>query len=151
MSKRKGPPAEADETSVAKGGEPDAGANGKLASFAKGAAAKEAKVKAEKVAKINKDGRPKLPPLPRKAGSPKPLVPCACGCGMMTKSKFAPGHDSRLRGWALRIARDILKPADVPDGERQAVEAYIKQLKKDGKFEALKVAQPTGKKKAAGE
>lgn len=151
MSKKNKPPVVADETSVAKDRNEDPKANSNLADFAKEKTAKEAKAKTEKTAaaKVNKDGRPKLPPLPRKAGSPKPLVACACGCGMQTRSRFAPGHDSRLRGWALRIARNIIELKDIPDGERQAVEAHIKQLKKEGRYEALKSAQPVAKKKVA--
>lgn len=138
------------------GGEPEtkpesfpteAEANTKLADFAKGKAAKEEKAAAAKAPKTLKDGRAKLPPLPRGAGKPKPLVDCSCGCGMQTRSKFAPGHDSRLRGWALRIARGMCKLDDIvsvyncSEGERSAVEAHIKQLKKDGKWDALKVPQ----------
>lgn len=111
----------------------------------------EKKAKAAKAPKVTKDGRPKLPPLPRSASAPKPLVDCACGCGMKTRSKFAPGHDSRLNGWAMRIARGMLKLDDLTDkygttvGEKNAVEAHIKQLKKDGKWEALKTPKaPTG-------
>lgn len=151
MSKRnkKGNSPAEDQSSVAKDSTPGAEANGKLADFAKAQTAKAATAKAAKAAKVGKDGRPKLPPLPRKAGSPKPLVDCACGCGLKTRSKFAPGHDSRLRGWSLRVARGFIKMDEIPDGERQAVEAHIKELKKEGKYEALKTAQPPAKKKTA--
>ena len=144
-----------DTSSVAKGGNPDAAANTNLADFAKGQAAKEAKSKAAKVPKVATDGRPKLPSLPRKTAAPKPFKDCECGCGLKTRSKFAPGHDSRLRGWALRVARGICDTAYIKEyageGEAVAVDAYIKGLKKEGKFEALKTAQPMKKaeKKAA--
>lgn len=108
--------------------------------------------KAPKAPKVGKDGRPKLPPLPRGQAKSKPLVACGCGCGQQTRSKFAPGHDSRLRGWALRIARGLITLPQVAElsseGERVAVEAHVKQLKKDGKWEALKTPQVPVKKAA---
>lgn len=143
-----------DTSSVAKGGEPDAEANNNLADFAKGQAKKEA-AKAAKLPKVNKDGRTKLPALPRAASKQKPEVDCACGCGAKTRSTFYPGHDSRLKGWALRIARNVLTLDDMvtkfetSEGEKAAVAAHIKQLKKDGKWEALKLPQSTAKPKAA--
>lgn len=70
-----------------------------------------------------------LPKLPKAARKPKPLVPCACGCGSTTTRTFAPGHDSRLKGWVLRVERNIVKLADIPDGERQAVAAHMKAAK----------------------
>jgi hypothetical protein len=39
------------------------------------------------------------------------LMPCICGCGTMTKSRFAPGHDAqlkeRLKNTGTQAARDI--------------------------------------------
>jgi hypothetical protein len=35
----------------------------------------------------------------------KEPVPCWCGCGGMTKSRFVPGHDSKYHGLAKRVAR----------------------------------------------
>lgn len=35
----------------------------------------------------------------------KQPVPCWCGCGGTTKSRFVPGHDSRFHGLAKRVAR----------------------------------------------
>lgn len=135
-------------------GAESAEANTKLADFAKAKTAKEAKAakapKEAKEPKLDQSGVRKLPPLPRKASaSNKPLVDCGCGCGVKTKSKFAPGHDSRLRGWSIRVARDLVKLEAIPDGEREMVTAHIKQLKKDGKWEDLKNPQVTPKKKAA--
>lgn len=138
-------------TSKAPNGKPDAAANTKLSDFTKAKNAADEKKAATKVVKQAKDGRPKLPPLPRKAGAAKPMVDCACGCGLKTHSKFAPGHDSRLRGWALRLARELTTYADIESyagkGERDAVEAFVRQLKKEGKFDALKT--PTAPKKKA--
>ncbi len=135
-------------------------ANEKLASFAKAknaadAKKADAKVAATKASKTGKDGLPKLPSLPRGAGKPKAEKPCECGCGLMTKSRFAPGHDSRLKGWAIRIARKQVKLEDITgkyecsQGEQDAVEAHVKQLKKDGKWEALKVPTAPVKKAQA--
>lgn len=70
-----------------------------------------------------------LPKLPARARKPRPQVQCACGCGALTGRTFAPGHDSRLKGWVLRVERGIVKLADIPDGERQAVAAHIKAQK----------------------
>ena len=144
-----------DTSSVAKEQTPaDPETNSKLADFAKKQAEKAA-AKAAKEPKLNKDGRAKLPALPRAASKQKPLVPCACGCPAMTRSTFYPGHDSRLKGWALRIARGVLTLADMTEkygcveGEQKAVEAHIKQLKKEGKWEALKLPQAQAKKAAA--
>jgi len=121
----------------------------------------KAAAKAAKAPKVAKDGLPKLPSLPRGSSKPKPLTPCGCGCPLMTRSKFAPGHDSRLRGWALRVARGMLTVAEISEkygateGERDTAAAYIKRLKKEGKFEALKLPQVQAKKadkaEAAGE
>lgn len=67
-----------------------------------------------------------LPKMPRLKRLPKAKTnDCRCGCGTKTANKFAPGHDSRLKGWMLRIERGLLKLEDIPDGERQAVEAAI--------------------------
>ena len=145
MSKRQGKTV--DESSVAKGGKTSAEANTKLADFAKGQAAREAKTKTPK---LDKAGQPKLPPLPRKAGAPKPEKPCDCGCGLMTRGKFFPGHDSRLRGWAIRVARGVwsledIKPPYAAEGEQAKVKEYIARLKKEGKFDELKT--PTAPRK----
>lgn len=87
--------------------------------------------------RLNKDGRTKLPPLPKSAGKPKPLKPCKCGCGGQTRSVWVPGHDSRMRGWILRVERGFIKLSEIPDGERQAVAAELKlRAKVDGKTAA---------------
>lgn len=90
-----------------------------------------------KTPKVMKDGRLALPPLPKTAGKPKPLKPCKCGCGGQTRSLWVPGHDSRMRGWILRVERGYVKLSEIPDGERQAVAAELKvRAKVDGKTAA---------------
>lgn len=147
-----------DQSSVAKGGTPDAESNSKLADFAKEKKAKEEKKAAaekkamvDKAVKRDKAGMVKLPPLPRKGAALKPLKPCGCGCGSQTRSKFYPGHDQRLKGWCMRIARELMTLDDVRkltnnNGEGDAVAAEIKRLKKAGEWEALKKAQVQAKK-----
>lgn len=74
-----------------------------------------------------------LPPLPKmpKAKKARPPKECGCGCGNMTKGgNFIPGHDARLHGWALRVERGVVKLADIPDGERQAVAKLMAAGKK---------------------
>lgn len=99
-----------------------------------------------KAPKVTRDGRLRLPPLP-KASKPKPLVPCECGCKNLTRSRFYPGHDSRMRGWILRLDRKLIKPSDIPDGEREAVQAFIRARDKGKTDGAGKV---DGKGKADG-
>lgn len=36
---------------------------------------------------------------------PAGFNPCGCGCGDTTKSRFVPGHDSKLHSRVLRLAR----------------------------------------------
>lgn len=69
---------------------------------------------------------PALPKLPKAARKPKPLHACSCGCGGTTFGRFCPGHDSRLHGWALRVEKGVVKLEAIPDGERQAVDAFLK-------------------------
>lgn len=59
-----------------------------------------------------------LPALPRTGRRAKAIVPCACGCGLGTKSTWHPGHDGRATGWAVRVERGLLKLEDVPANER---------------------------------
>lgn len=73
-------------------------------------------------------GLPPMPALP-KARKNRPEKPCECGCGTTTKSKFAPGHDSYLKGWVLRVERGVVKIADVPDFCRAKVAAMVKERK----------------------
>lgn len=93
---------------------------------------------AEAVAKVKKEAKPRadgaLPALPKlpsatRARKDKPSKACACGCGTMTKSEWAPGHDARAKGWALRIERGILEMEDVPANERQGAELMLARRK----------------------
>ena len=68
-----------------------------------------------------------LPALPRMARQPKPKTnPCACGCPMLTAGRFVPGHDSRLRGWMLRLERG-LETTGITPGELKAATAALKE------------------------
>lgn len=46
--------------------------------------------------------------------APKEQLPCACGCGQMTGSKFAMGHDSKLRGQIHRVLEGREDPDKIP-------------------------------------
>lgn len=50
---------------------------------------------------------PSLPSLPS-SSSPRRLKPCFCGCGTPTASTFAPGHDSTLKAWVIRVERGVV-------------------------------------------
>lgn len=56
----------------------------------------------------------RLPALPS-VSSARPLVKCACGCGRLTSRTFAPGHDSRLKGGCVRVARGLLSLAQIAE------------------------------------
>jgi hypothetical protein len=72
-----------------------------------------------------------LPALPKMARMPRPKInKCECGCGHLTGNRFVPGHDSRLRGWVLRLERGLVTPDQIPQGER---EAAMRELTKQGK------------------
>lgn len=68
-----------------------------------------------------------LPALPKSARKPKTMKDCACGCGGQTGSRFLPGHDSRLRGWAIRLERGIVTKEAFPGtpGELKAALGYL--------------------------
>lgn len=57
---------------------------------------------------------PSLPSLPRMPRKPRALVACQCGCDGLTRSRFVPGHDSRLLAWVLRIERGVVASAPAP-------------------------------------
>lgn len=66
-----------------------------------------------------------LPTMPKMPRAPKAKTNlCGCGCGQLTGNTFVPGHDSRLRGWALRISRD-LPTTGITDGEKKAAKAFL--------------------------
>lgn len=70
---------------------------------------------------------PELPALPRMKRAPKAKThECACGCGGHTANRFLPGHDSKLRGWVLRVQRGIITIDSIAHaGTRQAVEREL--------------------------
>lgn len=68
-----------------------------------------------------------LPALPKAARKAAEKHPCACGCGFQTSAQFVPGHDSRLRGWVIRLARKAIEPTAIPDGERQVAEKVLRK------------------------
>lgn len=70
---------------------------------------------------------PKMPKMPEfeRVRKAKPVKPCACGCGTMCKAMWAPGHDARAKGWALRIERGVCKMGDVPANERDGAKHYL--------------------------
>lgn len=56
----------------------------------------------------------RLPSLPS-VSSARPQVPCACGCGRRTGRTFAPGHDARLKGGCVRVARGLMTLKEVAE------------------------------------
>jgi hypothetical protein len=82
-----------------------------------------------------------LPGLPRIPSSAKPKKaaqqqPCTCGCGTPTAKMWAPGHDARANGWALRIERGLIKMSDVPANEQAGAKHMLKARKEAGSTEA---------------
>lgn len=83
--------------------------------------------KEPKAPRITASGLPPLPKLPSiNRPRKKKIQPCACGCGTDTSKTWAPGHDARAKGWALRIDRGICKMSDVPENEQQGAKAMLK-------------------------
>lgn len=133
------------------GGEPDSEANAALSNLAKvvnmkEATAKKAKAEAAKAKTTDKavkasrvSGLPALPKLP-KSKKLKPEHPCDCGCGTPTRAKFAPGHDSYIRGWAIRVERAVVKLKDVPAAQQPAVKAMLAERKAKAKQAELDAA-----------
>lgn len=69
-------------------------------------------------------------PKPKRERKAKPAKACSCGCGGMTKGgRFIPGHDSRLHAWCRAVEKKLVALADIPEGERQAVEAHMNAAK----------------------
>ena len=40
--------------------------------------------------------------------------PCLCGCGQMARSRFVPGHDSKLKSLFLRVERGRAETSAIP-------------------------------------
>lgn len=77
----------------------------------------------------NNNGLVALPALPKMSRGARPKTnDCACGCGQKTAANFVPGHDSRLRGWALRLERGLVTDKTFPGlpGELVAAKAFLK-------------------------
>lgn len=66
-----------------------------------------------------------LPAMPRSGRRARAIVPCACGCGLGTKSTWHPGHDGRATGWAVRVERGLMGLGDVPTNERAGAERML--------------------------
>jgi len=93
---------------------------------------------------------------------------CWCGCGASTKSRFAPGHDSKFHAQAKRVARgeegmpesfvnadaeaDFMKwhDAEVPKHEARLIARAVKEAEKSEAREeraAAKASKPAKAKK----
>lgn len=89
----------------------------------------------EAVTKLAMSGAlPKLPAIKRanRTSKPKPTKPCMCGCETPTKGDWAPGHDSRAKGWAIRVERGIVKLSEVPANEQAGAKFMLKARKEEG-------------------
>lgn len=68
-----------------------------------------------------------LPTLP--TNRTRPISMCACGCGRLTQRTFAPGHDARLKGLMIRVARNVMTLEDVREwGGIDTMEAVRESL-----------------------
>ena len=81
--------------------------------------------------KATKSGVPPLPKMPRaKRSKKKTPKECECGCGDMTAGgRFIPGHDSKLKAWALRVERKVIALKDI---EHPGIRAAVAKLMKVG-------------------
>lgn len=68
-----------------------------------------AEAKAAGEAEASENGQDKAKPA-AKAKKEKPLRPCLCGCGNLTKGTWSAGHDAKLDGVAHRVASGKLTP-----------------------------------------
>lgn len=67
-----------------------------------------------------------LPPMPKRGGRAAAPRKCECGCTGMTRGgRYIPGHDSRQRGWAIRITAGADTTGITP-GERASAERWAK-------------------------
>ena len=73
-----------------------------------------------------------LPTLP--TNRTKASTKCACGCGRLTQRTFAPGHDRRMKGLMIRVARNVMTLEDVRDwGGIDTMEA-VREAMEDGRL-----------------
>jgi hypothetical protein len=124
-----------------------------LAAVGKGPVNGEAKSPTPKAAAVKKAGAlPELPRMPKGKRSRKarPTQPCACGCGTPTTGIWAPGHDARARGWALRITRGMIKMSDVPANEQAGAKLMLKAAKDQAATPATATPKAAAKKASTG-
>lgn len=57
-------------------------------------------------------------PAPMGRRPKRRIHPCGCGCGELTASAFAPGHDGRLSGWFRRLTEDLTLEQLPPQAQR---------------------------------
>ena len=84
----------------------------------------------------NRKSLPSLPSLPSLGRKARPVHPCICGCGAGTRGMWAPGHDGRATGWAVRIERGIITIDEVPDNERNGARVMLERRERERKAEA---------------
>jgi hypothetical protein len=75
---------------------------------------------------------PSLPSLPS-ASRARRLSACFCGCGTPTASTFAPGHDSTLKAWVIRVERGVIGIGDIDHDGLQSRVAQVVALRASGK------------------
>lgn len=71
---------------------------------------------------------PKVPETPEQRDAriaAKKTNPCVCGCGQLVERFFAQGHDARVHGWLLKVAKGALKLAELNESVRKALDAGI--------------------------
>jgi hypothetical protein len=69
---------------------------------------------------------PKAAKVAARPPKPKPELPCVCGCGETTRALFVQGHDARVKGSLLRVARGV--PLE---GERSKIGTLLQRCTKD--------------------
>lgn len=89
---------------------------------------------------------PSLPSLPSSARSKN--RPCECGCGTLCGNRFAPGHDSKLRAWVMRVERGIIAIEDIGHEGLEAAVARELGLKKPATKAEIKAAKAAAKAEA---
>lgn len=71
----------------------------------------------------------------------KPIHACPC-CGASTKSTFAMGHDGRVHGLLLKVAKGKLDPAQLPNDR---IRAMVPLFLADQTIPMKKLAEATAK------